>query len=293
MNLNQALRYAHERLVKTIIYPETTWKEAEVLLAFVLKKERTWLVAHGEETVSKRQEQAFLKLIERRVAHEPAAYITGSTEFCGQRFIVNKHVLIPRIETEEMVELAVRACTDKMMVWDVGTGSGAIAISLKRRLPQAMVVASDTKARALNVAKQNTAALLAPDHQPIFFQGSLLTKAIKEYIICYQPEKLVILANLPYLPFSDRQVLQKDVVDYEPASALFAKENGNALILKLMGQLSKFVNKHSLSLKVYFEFDPPQVRVLEAKARQFFPKATIEVLKDECRRERFLQIDVF
>jgi release factor glutamine methyltransferase len=147
------------------MYPELAWKEAETLLGFVLQKERTWLTAHSDQLLLPRQEQRFFSFVERRTKHEPIAYLLGLGEFCGMLFEVNKYTLIPRIETEELVERAAAnmySRSDKnsgtsppsIVVWDVGTGSGAIAVSIKKRLPDVAVVASDLSKRALRIAQK-------------------------------------------------------------------------------------------------------------------------------------------
>jgi release factor glutamine methyltransferase len=292
MTIHEALRLGHTTLQSTLHYPEQAWKEAEILLAFVLNKERTWLVAHDEEKLSARQTKRFLSLIGRRAQHEPLAYLRGSVEFCGYPFEVNKHVLIPRIETEELVERASASIHQKndVVVWDVGTGSGAISISIKKRFPHIKVITSDVSGRALTVAKRNADRLLSAE-RVTFLQGSLLSSTIKKELLSHEPKHLFVLANLPYLPHSDKEVLQKDVVAYEPASALFADEEGNALILKLAKQLAIFIKEHSLSLAAYFEFDPPQAKVLKDRIKKLFPKAMVTLHTDTCGRERFLQID--
>lgn len=302
MTIQEALRFGHEKLQSVLPYPEQAWKEAEILLAFVLQQERVWLVAHGEETLLKRQEKRFSSLIARRTQHEPLAYLIGSAEFCGHMFEVNKYVLIPRIETEDLVEKAASGLGSRLhgndkkkqslhaIVWDVGTGSGAIAVSVKHTFPTIHVIASDVSGRALAVAKKNAARLLSAEYQPIFIQGSLLTTSIKQAILTHGVKTLIVLANLPYLPHSDKDVLQKDVVAYEPSSALFADEEGNALILKLAKQLAKFIKEYSLSLTAYFEFDPPQADTLKEKVQTLFPKASVTIHQDACGRERFLEI---
>ncbi len=300
MTIQEALRFGHEKLQSTLPYPEQAWKEAETLLAFILLQERTWLVAHGEESLSERHMERFTSLIERRARHEPLAYLTGSGEFYGHMFQLNKYVLIPRIETEDLIELATMTLTDLVqqreqkgaendpLLWDVGTGSGAIAISLKNLFPTVATIASDVSNEALVVAKKNAARFLAPEYQPIFIQGSLLTSAIKEIILDHKIKTLVVVANLPYLPHSDKEVLQKSVVAYEPPIALFADEEGNALILQLAEQLATFIKEYSLSLMAYFEFDPPQATTLKEKMQELFPEASVTIHQDAYERERFL-----
>lgn len=295
MTITEALRHGHGTLRSTLLYPEQAWKETETLLAFVLGQERPWLVAHGDETLLPPQEKRFFSLLERRVQHEPLAYLIGTAEFCGQVFEVNTDVLIPRIETEELVE---HACTwltqtqhrEDVLVWDVGTGSGAIAVSIKQTLPMIDVIASDMSNEALVVAKKNASRFLAPEYQPIFIQGSLLTSSIKEIILDHKIKTLVVVANLPYLPHSDKEFLQKSVALYEPSIALFADEDGNALILELSEQLATFIKEYSCSLMAYFEFDPPQAKTLKEKMRALFPGASVTIHQDNCGRERFLEV---
>ncbi|MBP6945517.1 peptide chain release factor N(5)-glutamine methyltransferase [Patescibacteria group bacterium] len=303
MTIQEALRFGHEKLQSTLPYPEQAWKETETLLAFILLQERTWLVAHSEESLSTRQMERFFSLIERRAQHEPLAYLTGSGEFYGYLFHLNKYVLIPRVETEELIERASLQLTrlvqerekngagNDLLVWDVGTGSGAIAISIKNQFPTVDTIASDVSEEALVVAKKNAARFLAPEYQPIFIQGSLLTSDIKEIILDHKIKTLVVVANLPYLPHSDKEVLQKSVVAYEPSIALFADEEGNALILLLAEQLAAFIKEYSCSLMAYFEFDPPQANTLKEKVQALFPEASVTIHQDAYERERFLEVN--
>lgn len=290
MTIDGALRGGVQALRRVGTDWEAAWLETELLLAHVVQQERTWLVAHGGDSLSPSKERVFSRLIERRTRHEPVAYLLGKKDFCGLSFEVNRHVLIPRPETEKMVDL-VREADGSTLVWDVGTGCGAIAVSVRRFLPHATIVASDVSRHALSVAEKNAERLLAKDQTVYFFQGSLLTRAIQYFIITHRPTRLIILANLPYLPLSDRQVLEKDVVDFEPSKALFTGEEGNALIIKLMKQLARFFVHDRIDMRMMFEFDPPQTGALRSVARNMFPDAKIEVHRDHCGRERFLLID--
>lgn len=297
MTVAEALQKAQKSLKKPGIDLDAAWLEAELLLAFALKKDRTWLVAHKEELLSPSKERAFFRFVARREQHEPIAYILGTKEFCGLSFEVNRQVLIPRPETEGMVDLigdrthATRPYdSDRTTVLDVGTGSGAIAVSVKKMLPLAHVIASDVSRRALSLARKNAARILGSNHGIDFLQGSLLTREIQARIISKQPKTLLILANLPYLPLSDIQMLEKDVVDFEPRQALFTEEGGNALILKLMKQLARFFAHHPINTQMIFEFDPPQAKALKILAEKIFPTSTVEVREDGCGRERFLVV---
>jgi len=293
MTLKTALETAYTRLAKLNLPIDTRWSEAEILLAHTLKRERTWLIAHGEDELPPSKEGAFFKLITRRETHEPIAYLTGTKEFRGLSFEVNKHSLIPRPETEEMIDLVQQRFTNidaRSLIWDVGTGSGAIAVSVKHRFSNAAVIASDMSRRALTLAQKNADRLLKNSHDIQFIQGSLLTKQIQKTILEKNPQTLVVLANLPYLPLSDKQVLAKDVVDFEPHQALFTQNEGNALIIKLLTQLRGFLTQHPLTWHGFFEFDPPQAHTLKKHAHELFPKAHLTIHTDTCGRERFLEI---
>ncbi len=288
MTIRVALTLAHKQLIASPSLAEQAWLEVELLLAYILEKDRAWLTAHDDEALSTLHEQRFFQLINRRSHLEPFAYLIGSKEFCGLPFLVNKHVLIPRPETEEILELIQPKETS--LVWDVGTGSGAIAVAVKHKFPHLHVIASDVSKRALQVAEKNAQRLLPLHAQLKFFQASLLTKEISTYIADKSPDNLIVLANLPYLPQTDKQSLTKDVVAYEPHLALFTEEDGNALIIKLLKQLKLFLQKQSIAYQLIFEFDPPQAATLLAIASSLFPLANTIIKKDACGRERFLEI---
>lgn len=274
---------------------QLAWTEAELLLSTVLKKDRVWLVAHNETQLTVSQKKALDQLIKRRAKYEPIAYLTGSKPFYGRDYVVTKHVLIPRPETEELVEHvlddASRITHHQALIWDVGTGSGAIAVTLKAECPTATVFASDVDKRALAVAKRNAKQILKKSSAIHFFKGSLLAPQIQKAILKGKPKNLTIVANLPYLPLSDKKVLAKDVVNFEPTKALFTKDEGLFLIQKLLQQLSAWTKKHDFATSIWCEFDPPQAKALKHLAQQLFTNATVTVYKDGCGRDRILKID--
>jgi len=284
MTVNEALQSGQNRL------------EAEILLAHTLGKNRPWLIAHKDDMLSMSKQRLFLQCIKRRTHHEPLAYLLGTQNFCGTSFIVNKHVLIPRPETEALVDFAVETYTahlsdqSNIVVWDVGTGSGAIAVSVKHLLPHAIVIASDISKRALGVARRNAIRILDPNSHLHFFTGSLLSKNIQTFLIQERPDHLIVLANLPYLPLSDKTVLEKTVVDFEPHLALFTKKDGNALIITFLKQCARFLQTYSIQTMIYLECDAPQIYTLTKVAAHLFPHATVAMKKDCFGRERFIQI---
>lgn len=296
MTIKDSLLNSARRIHKASGSWDHAWSESEQLLASILKKDRVFFVSHPENNLSSPQQKQLDRLIKRRAREEPMAYLLGTKPFCGRDFVVNKHVLIPRPETEELVEhvlLSLQASSFKLqdaLIWDVGTGSGAIAVTLKAECPKATVIASDVDSRALAVAKRNAKTILKKSSAISFFKGSLLTPQIQKAILKHKPKHLTIIANLPYLPLRDKKVLSKGVVRYEPAKALFAKNEGRFLIEKLLQQLGPWLTKHGLTASIWCEFDPPQAKVLKRLAQLLFPARTIKIFQDACGRERVLTI---
>lgn len=291
--IGRTLEGAVKKLTILLKNTDQAWMEAEILLASVLKKDRTWLLAHGEATLNDRQARAFGSLLRRRLRQEPMAYLTNVADFCGRDFFVDRRVLIPRPETEELVERATKrlqATKESFLVWDVGVGSGAIAVTIKAKTASAMVIASDVSTDALIVAKRNAKHLLGSTKLIRWITSDLLSKRLATILTRQKSDRLLVVANLPYLPLSDRKVLAPSVTKFEPARALFTKENGNFLIHKLLQQLAVFRLKDGRPLTILAEFDPPQATPLRSLAFTYFPDATIAVHPDSCGRERILEI---
>jgi release factor glutamine methyltransferase len=189
---------------------------AEILLASRLGRDRAFLYAHPEEILTSEQQALFGADLEQRCAGKPAQYITGVQEFFGLSFEVNSDVLIPRPETELLVEQALLKATGGVRILDVGTGSGAIAITLRKQLPGAVVFASDISRPALAVARRNARTHDAELH---FVEADAL-----------QPFRALafdlIVSNPPYVGAHDSTVLQREVRDFEPPTALFAGKDG-------------------------------------------------------------------
>jgi release factor glutamine methyltransferase len=201
-------------------HPDRAQQDAEFLLMHTLERNRAWLIAHLEDELSARDETAYAAIIARRRTGEPIQYITGQTEFYGLPFKVTRDVLIPRPETEHLVEKALELAsgqTAPRMV-DVGVGSGAIAVALAHELPQAQVTAIDFSTAALVIAHEN-AELNSVASRIRFLQGDLLSPVAGERFA-------LIVSNPPYVPTADRVTLSVEVRDYEPASALFAGNDG-------------------------------------------------------------------
>lgn len=282
------------------------WLEAEILMAHTIKKDRSWVIAHATDSLTPSLEKKFWDYVERRVNHEPIAYIIGTKDFYGRPFFVNRSTLIPRPDTETMIDALKKQyqTNDPLLILDVGTGSGAIAITVALEFPNAVVIASDICQRALRIATKN-AKLHSIEHRIIFIKGNLLTdsiiKAIGDRLAHHRFDeggkskigknnnaKLVILANLPYLPESDRNKLAKDITGFEPADALYSGIDGLDLIRELFTQISNKLNVNPNLILT--EFDPPQVKVIQKLAKETFPIADISVIRDIAKKDRVITI---
>lgn len=199
-------------------HPERARADAELLLLHLLGKDKAWLMTHREEELAATKAVLYTQLLERRHAGEPIQYITGETEFYGLPLRTTRDVLIPRPETEHLVEetLALATGLREPNIVDVGTGSGCIAIALAHKLPQARLTAIDISAAALAVAEENARRNGVAVR---FLQGDLLAEVAGEAFD-------VVVSNPPYVPTADRASLSVEVRDFEPALALFAGDDG-------------------------------------------------------------------
>lgn len=303
MKINAALAWASPRLkpirITCAADKDVGRLEAEILLAHVLKKDRIWLVAHSEGQVQDLPLRRFRTLVRRRQKHEPIAYILGKKDFYGRTFAVNKNVLIPRPETELLIDL-VRTPSSRTMqarrgqgevIWDVGTGSGAIAITLAKELPDADILASDVSSSALAVARKNAKRLGATN--VTFFKADLLNDKISKTLrsSAKTNASLIITANLPYLPLSDKQKLEPDVVKFEPSHALFTGRDGLELIIRFLDQVALALHEWKFkTVTLLLEYDPPQTKQLLKIAKSTFPGSKIQIHKDLAGRNRVIEI---
>jgi release factor glutamine methyltransferase len=203
----------------------TAHRDAELLLLHTTRMTKADLLTHPEHELTERQTNHYQAAIARRALHEPVQYIIGTQEFYGRPFIVNPLVLIPRPETEHLVEAALALTPRPSRILDVGTGSGILAITLALELSHATVTATDISAPALAVAQQNARSLGA-DHVR-FVASNLFAKLDDARFDC-------IVSNPPYVATSE--ALEPQVRDYEPATALYAGEDGLAIYRRLIPQ---------------------------------------------------------
>lgn len=209
-------------------HPERARRDAEALLLHLLHRDRAFLIAHSHETLSAEGAVRYHALIDRRRAGEPIQYIAGETEFYGLPFHVTRDVLIPRPETEHVVEkvLELAAQFSAPRIVDVGTGSGAIAVALARNLQNARITAVDLSPPALALARKN-AVHNGVESRIRFLHGDLLTPVAGEQFE-------IVVSNPPYVPDSDHALLAPEVREFEPALALFAGPDGLGVYRRLI-----------------------------------------------------------
>lgn len=235
---------------------ETATLDADLLLTYVLGVELEMLYAHPDTALSRGPCQRYRALVERRAKGEPVAYLRGLKEFYGLRFAVDERVLIPRPETETLVDAALAFIrrTGATVAADIGTGSGAIAVALAASEPALRVIATDISADALDVARENVRAHRVGDRVELR-QGDLL-EPIHERVA-------VVAANLPYLreDVLDDLVGERTSLAYEPRVAVVAGPDGLAVIRRAIAQLPRVLAPGGVA---FFECDPPQARALAA-----------------------------
>ena len=239
--------------------------DADILLSYVLKKPREFIYAHPEHKLTKKQQKKFLQLINRRKKLEPIAYIIRQKEFFSLPFYVDKNVLIPRPDTETLVEkvlnfiarqetrslskltknpsLRTRAA---LTIIDIGTGSGCIAIALKKYLPQCKIIATDIAKKALKIAKKNAKINKMKIE---FICSDLFDQVPKKYLGKID----IIVANLPYLP---KNVAKKKNLRYEPNIALQDKK----YLPKFLAQAEKYLSPQG---KIFLEANKRQVNIIK------------------------------
>jgi len=229
------LQGAHK--LRTAGVPEAR-REAGSLLAHVLDRDRSFILTHAEDVLDRQHLELFHRYLDRRADGEPSQYITGHQEFFGLDFEVNRDVLIPRPETELLIETALKLLQDTRdpFICDVGTGSGCIAITLAHELPSARVIAVDISPAAIAVANRN-----AERHAVAGRLDFVVSDCLAALAGPTAPSFDLIVSNPPYV--SDRELagLQREVREFEPHAALAAGEDGLAVIRRLLVESVAFL----------------------------------------------------
>ncbi|HFI0149743.1 TPA: peptide chain release factor N(5)-glutamine methyltransferase [Streptococcus suis] len=230
------------------------------------------------QEVSEEEQTLLEDIFQQLIRHTPAQYIIGKTDFHGLEFAVDERVLIPRPETEELVDLVLQENSRAdLRVLDIGTGSGAIAISLAHARPDWQVTAVDISPQALEVAKKN-----AESHavQLDFIQSDVLDKVTGQFDL--------IISNPPYISPADTAEVGLNVLHSEPHLALFAEEDGLAIYRKIAEQAGEFLAENG---KIYLEIGYKQGQAVSELFQTHFPDKRVRVLQDQFGKDRKVVVD--
>jgi release factor glutamine methyltransferase len=254
-------------------------REASSLLSFAIEKSKTFLIAHSEYELTIEEEINFQKVLQRRANREPLQYITGKQEFYGLDFIVTPDVLIPRPETEMIVEnaLEILKLRQSARFCEIGVGSGCISVSILHNVPMSSAVGLDISEKALEIAKRN-----AEKHQV----SEKLDLKISDVFSCLANEKFdLIVSNPPYIPRRDIENLQREVRDFEPLNALTDGGEGLSIIEKIITDAPKFLKPRGfLLIEIGFGQAEDVRRMFDAKIWKM-----IEILPDPQRIPRMVK----
>jgi len=269
--------------------------------------DRAWLYSHPNHKLTPSQIKKYNRLINRRTKMEPIAYIIGRKEFYNLKFLVNKHTIIPRPETELMVEEVLDqlstsnyqlSINKKLLLIDVGAGTGCIPISILNDLRFKIYdlnmfncYAIDTSKQAINIARKN-ARLHQVANKIKFLRGNLIEPIMKKYsnVPMSKYSCVIITANLPYLA---PKIYQENYsqLKFEPRSALVAPQTGLALYKQLLIQIKSLIAHYSFPITIYFELLPSQIPQTKKIIKQNFPNSYIQIKKDLAGLDRLVIIN--
>jgi release factor glutamine methyltransferase len=280
--LREALHSVAQTLLKAGIADASV--EAEFLLGHVLGMSKTQLYTETERGLASSEIKHLWCLVQRRLDHEPTAYILGHCEFYGTDFYVDCHTLIPRPETELLVEKAVELAQrifhpgKQTTIADIGTGCGAIVVSLALALPQAKIYATDISASALRVAEINCQRH-AVNSQVELLQGNLLEPL---------PQSVdMVIANLPYIKNYEFKDLSPEIRNFEPTIAIAGGKNGMDKIQQMLEQMPEKLKHRACFL---LEIGQGQGEMVTSLINSYFPQASIELIPDLGGIERVVKV---
>jgi release factor glutamine methyltransferase len=248
------------------ILRDPTMERADTLalLSHCLQRNKAWLLAHTEEEIPAAQKGHFLELIARKKNGEPVAYLTGKKEFYGRDFLCTPATLVPRPETELLVDLALQfgdAMDDSPRVLDLGTGTGCIALSIACERPQWRITGTDLSAQALEISKRNAQNLGCFAPQVLFVESSWFERLQGELFD-------VIVTNPPYIARDDAH-LQGDGVRFEPRSALTDENDGLSAYRELAREGAKYLTDNGVLLMEHGFDQAEPIAALLSKAQQW------------------------
>lgn len=271
LNVKQALEQAAKLFKKNHL--SSTWLDAEVLLAYILKLNRAFIISHGELQLTLSELKQFNSFITLRANHYPLAYIIGHKEFYGLNFMVTPVVLVPRPESELLVDEALNICkkNPSSTIIDLGTGSGCLIISLLKQLTKKLPsFALDISGPALAIAKKNASNHQIKDTK--FIKSNLLTRFIQKPNELKKSQHLLILANLPYVPIEI--VKTEPSISREPKLALAAGQDGLDVYRRLVPQIYRLQKQTKIPITLLCEINPEQKKSFQSlwKEKVIFKK---------------------
>ncbi len=275
MTIQSALEQAIQKLTEHEI--TTAELDAQILLAHTLGQTKEYLLTYFSKSLEPQEEKDFFSYIDKRCDFTPIAYITGNKEFFGLDFIVTHDVLVPRPETELLVEQALHFSNtinkEPVVIADIGTGSGCIAISIAKQLPEARVVATDCSSKALTVAQKNS-----KKHDVIveFTEGNFLEPLKNTHID-------ILVSNPPY---GTKTMFQPNAsIKHEPQEALYAGTQGLEAYHAIFHQLQQ---RDQLPSVIIGELDPRQSIEIKKVAHHYLPQYSIRIIKDLAQLDRVI-----
>ncbi|RLQ93528.1 peptide chain release factor N(5)-glutamine methyltransferase [Falsibacillus albus] len=279
MKIYEALKWASSFLMEN----ERDANAGELLLRHILRMDRSQLFANQQMELTAEDEVNFRNAVKEHVKGRPIQHMIGSEEFYGRKFKVNEHVLIPRPETEELVYETLKRMKsyfqkkDGLRLVDIGTGSSAIAATMKLEVPELSVSASDISEDALRVAKENTSNLGA---DIAFFNGDLLNPFIEKGAVFD-----IVLSNPPYIPDVEKDELSIVVREHEPHQALFGGTDGLDLYRRFAADLPNVVGEKAL---IGVEVGAGQGEAVKQLLQTAFASAEVEVVFDINGKDRMV-----
>lgn len=252
---------------------------AEYLLLEKNRWTKTDLLMNFKKQMPLAEYNAYKADLEKVTLHIPVQYLIGSTEFYGRRFKVNEHTLIPRPETEELVELILKDnYQENLEVVDIGTGTGIIALSLSLENPTWKVTGLDISKEALKIATKNNQALEGQVH---FLESDVLSKFPKNKKID------ILVSNPPYISYDEWEEMDESVREYEPKQALFAENNGLAIYEKIAKESTTVLSETG---RIYLEIGYLQGESVSQIFKEAYPTKSVRVIKDLNGQDRIIEV---
>ncbi len=253
-------------IAEYLLLERKKWTKTELLLNFKKRMPIEEIISYEED-------------INQIIKHVPVQYLIGSCEFYGRRFKVSEDTLIPRPETEELVEMICQENeNDSKLVVDIGTGTGIIGISLKLEKPSWEVVALDISSGALNVAEENAVLL---DASVNFIESDVLSHFKHSLPID------ILVSNPPYISYDEWEVMDQSVREFEPKTALFAENNGLAIYQKIAVEAKEYLAENG---KIYLEIGYLQGKQVAAIFQEQFPQKKVEIIQDMSKQDRMIKV---